>query len=192
LSYEHTYTNSLLSSAKELISAQRRAAYKKAHGRQGTSSSKIKPHLAMPSELITEASRELPHGSPLFKDAAKSADLLDETGLDTWDSGPPYPTGPPSDSPREVAYTKRLEEVMHGRRMRMLREQQLRWSDIPTKTLCETMNRGIVEWESGRVVVAEYSDGHRECAMAWIWLQWIAREVHGIHLEVSARLGSTV
>ncbi|KAF8232838.1 hypothetical protein L208DRAFT_1270165, partial [Tricholoma matsutake] len=154
-------------------SAQHHAAYKKAHGHQGTSS-KIEPHLAMPSELITEASQELPHYSPLFKDAAKSANLLDETGLDTWDSGPPYLTGPPSDSPHKVAFTKHLEEVMHGWCMHMLREQQLRWSNIPTKTLCEKMNRGIVEWESGRVVVAEYNDGHRECAMAWIWLQWSA------------------
>ena len=144
----------------------------------------------MPSKLITEASRELPHYSPLFKDAAKSADLLDETGLDTWDSGPPYPTGPPSDNPRKLAFTKRLEEVMHGRRMHMLREQQQRWSDIPTETLCEKMNRGIMEWESGESVIAEYNGGHRECAMARIWLQWIAREVHGIYLEISARLGT--
>jgi len=72
----------------------------------------------------------------------------------------------------------------------MLREQQLRWSDIPTKTLCEKMNRGIIEWESGRVVVAEYNGGHRECAMAWIWLQWIACEVHSIYLQVSARSGT--
>jgi hypothetical protein len=107
----------------------------------------------IPSKLITEASRELPYYSPLFKDAAKSADLLDETGLDTWDSGLPYPTGPPSDNPRELAFTKCLEEVMHRWCMHMLREQQQRWSNIPTKTLCKKMNRGIMEWESGEVVV---------------------------------------
>jgi len=60
----------------------------------------------MPSELIAEASQELPHNSPLFKDAAKSANLLDETSLDTWDSGPSYPMGPPSDNPHKLTLQK--------------------------------------------------------------------------------------
>jgi hypothetical protein len=103
-------------STKELIAIQRRIAYKKFHGCQGTSKPATQPPAPdSPQDLVAEALQlELPVTSALFQDAARSADLLDETGLDSWDLGPPYVTGPPLESNGELEYTRRLQCVMHG------------------------------------------------------------------------------
>ncbi|KAF9457043.1 hypothetical protein BDZ94DRAFT_1326559 [Collybia nuda] len=98
---------------KALIRAQRQTLYRKAHGRQGSSTSTSSHYL--PRNLLAAATTPLPETSHLFRQALRSTQLLDETGLDLWDTGPPYPTGTPSDTPHELRFTGRLEEVMHGR-----------------------------------------------------------------------------
>ncbi|KAF8224140.1 hypothetical protein L208DRAFT_1205712, partial [Tricholoma matsutake] len=75
----------------------------------------------IPEALISVALQQLPTELALFRNAAKSADLLDETGLDDWDTGPPYITGPPSDTSGEQAFTQCLIEVMHGHHLQMQR-----------------------------------------------------------------------
>jgi hypothetical protein len=179
-------------SSKELIAIQRRTAYKKVHGRQGTSKPTIRtPAPDPPQDLVAEALQlELPTTSALFQDAAQSADLLDETGLDSWDLGPPYVTGPPSESNGELEYTRRLQCVMHGRRLRMLREAEYSWRRVSTEVLEEMLDDTIVRWETGRLFVAHYRDGHRECTMAKLWLQLVAQEATSLHLTVCTRAGS--
>lgn len=90
-------------SSKVLISKQRYNAYWRMHGRQGSSQQN---QTRLPRDLIALALQELPIYSKFFRDASNSADLLDETGMDEWDGGPPYVTGPPSDTTREVLYTE--------------------------------------------------------------------------------------
>jgi hypothetical protein len=161
------YYQHLIFSAKELLYIQRYNAYWKAHGRQGTSGKgghtqrrRLSHYPHIPEALVSAALQPLPTDSALFKDAARSADLLDETGLDKWDTGPPYATGTPSDTPGERAFTQRLIEVMHGRRLRMQKEEEQSWCNVSYEVLIERMGVGITVWGVGRVFVAQYQDGH--------------------------------
>jgi hypothetical protein len=182
-------------SAKELIATQCCIAYKKAHSRQGMCTSSVAtiqlsaPDL--PQALVAEALQlKLPVTSTLFQDAAKSADLLDETGLDIWDLEPPYITGPPSESIGELEYTRCLQHIMHGRHSRMLREAECTWQQVSTEVLIEMLNDAITQWEVGKCFVAQYEDGHQEYAMAKLWLQWVAQEASSLHLTVHTRTRS--
>ena len=114
-------------SAKELIAIQHHIAYKKAYSHQGTCTFGVAtvkssaPNLSQ--ALVAEALQlKLPIASTLFQDAAKSADILNEIGLDIWDLGPPYITGPSLESIGELEYTWCLQHVMHGQHLQMLRE----------------------------------------------------------------------
>jgi hypothetical protein len=111
--------------------------------------------------------------------------MLDETGLDDWDGGPPYVTGPPSDTPREVQFTERMKEVVHGRRVRLQKDEEVVWQQLAVSDLTVLLYAAIDEWEVGRRFVTEYEDGHRECAMAEVWLQWVARRAYDLHSEIS-------
>ena len=179
---------SVLISAKELLHIQRYNAYWRAHGHQGTSGKPIQachqcPHI--PDALTLAALEELPTESPLFRDVAISAKLLDEMGLDEWDRGPPYYMDPSPDTPHEHAFMQHLIEVMHGRWLRMQREEEQSWCEDGYEELMARLERGIVEWEEGRAFVAQYQGGHQECVMARLWLGWIARGVHALNLEIS-------
>jgi hypothetical protein len=182
-------------SAKELIAIQCHIAYKKAHSRQGTCTSSVATVQSsapdLPQALVAEALQlELPVTSTLFQDAAKSADLLDKTGLEIWDLGPPYITGPPSDSIGELEYTQRLQHVMHRRHLPMLRETEYTWQQVSTEVLTEMLDNAITQWEVGKCFIAQYEDGHWECAMVKLWLQWVAQEASSLHLTVHTRTHS--
>ncbi|KAF9461343.1 hypothetical protein BDZ94DRAFT_1310616 [Collybia nuda] len=85
---------------KALIRAQWQTLYCKVHGRQGSTTRPISQ--CLPRNLLAAATAPLPKTSHLFHQALRSMQLLDETGLDLWDTGPPYPTGTPSDTPHEL------------------------------------------------------------------------------------------
>jgi hypothetical protein len=171
-----------ISSSKTLISIQRHAAYWRTHGRQGSSQQTC---LNLPKDLVALALQELPIHSTFFRDASKSAQMLDETGLDDWDSGPPYATGPPSDTPREVQFTERLKEVVHGRRVRLQKDEEVVWQRLTASDLTVLLHAAIDEWEIGYQFLAEYEDGDRERALAEVWLQWVARRAYHLHSEIS-------
>lgn len=139
----------------------------------------------MPKDLVTLAIQELPIHSTFFRAASKSAQLLDETGLDEWDGGPPYVTGPPSDTPQEVRFTERLKEVVHGRRVRLRKEEEVVWQQLSISELRVLLDAAVDEWEVGRRFLTEYKDGHREHIMAELWLQWVARRAYDLHSEIS-------
>jgi hypothetical protein len=109
---------------------------------------------------------------------------LDESGLDEWDGGPPYVTGPPSDTPQEIRFTERLTEVVHGRRVRLQKEADLGWQQLPLSDLKILLDVAVDEWEVGRQFVSEYKDGHRERVMATLWLQWVARRAYELYTEI--------
>lgn len=111
--------------------------------------------------------------------------MLDETGLGDWDDGPPYVSGPPSDTPREVQFTERMTEVVHGRHIRLQKNEEVVWQSLTILDLTMLLSAAIDEWEVGRRFLAEYNDGHRECVMAAVWLQWVARRAYNLHLEIS-------
>ncbi|KAF9458054.1 hypothetical protein BDZ94DRAFT_1325816 [Collybia nuda] len=157
---------------RELIKAQRYKSYHRVHGRQGSST----PYL--PQLLLTQAMIPLPETSPLFCQAVRSTQLLDETGLDIWDTGPPYATGPPSNSPRELIHTKRLVEVMHGRRARMQKEHEIEVALMSKEALWDRCQSAVAMWKATMVFLEEYKDGHRELTMAQLWVEWLAREAY--------------
>jgi hypothetical protein len=72
----------------------------------------------------------------------------------------------------------------------MLREAEYAWRQVSTEALKEMLDDTIMQWEIGKLFVAHYEDGHREHAMAKLWLQWVAQEAMSIHLTVCSRTGS--
>jgi hypothetical protein len=120
-----------------------------------------------------------------FRNALKSAEMLDKTGMDDWDRGPPYVTGLPFDTPREVQFTERMKEVVHGRRVCLQKDEEVVWQQFSVSDLTRLLHAAIDEWEVGRWFLTEYKDGHRERAMAEIWLQWVARRAYDLHSKIS-------
>jgi hypothetical protein len=175
-----------LSSSKSLISTQRYVTYWRVHGRQGSSPEQNPLCLPrLPKDLVALALQELPIGSIFFQRASKSAKLLDETGLDEWDGGPPYATGQPSEAPRELQFTERMQEVVHGRRIRLQIEEEAVWHQLTLSDLITMLYVAIDEWEIGHRFLAQYDDGHRESSMAAVWLQWAARRAYNLQSEIS-------
>jgi hypothetical protein len=177
--FEYNFNEHHMSSSKALISAQRCVAYWQTRGRQGST------RLRLPKNLVALAIQELPIHSHLFRAASESEQLLDETGLDDWNGGPPYVTGPPSDTPREVQFTERMKEVVHGRRVRLQNEEEEIWQRSSTSDLRRLLEAAVEEWKIGCQFLTEYEDGHREGVMAELWLQWVARRAYGLHSEIS-------
>ena len=139
----------------------------------------------MPKDIITLATQELPIHSNFFQAASKSKELLDETGLDEWDSGPPYVTGPQSDTPREVQFTERMKEVVHGRRVRLQKKEEEEWQQLSMFDIKSLLEATVEEWKIGHQFLTEYEDGHRERRMAELWLQWVARRAYNLYSEIS-------
>lgn len=174
-------------SHKERSKNYRQAAYRKAHGRQGSTPSTrgTSRIYTLPLALLAQAQMELPAEATLFQEAAKGADKLDESGLDEWDAGPPYATGMKTDTLVEMRFTLRLVEVMHGRRTRMARERWARWLEIPDFDFEQSFYNAVQNWEEANTFVESYLDGHRERVMAGLWLQWLAREAHSLYTHLN-------
>ena len=112
--------------AKELRSEQNRRAYRKRVGRHLRKDTVrqspppawrgLDPHISsvpvLPPALITYATMRLPT-SPMFLEAAQSADALDESDLPSWEEDPPYNAEPDS-TPEEDRFTHNLVDVMLG------------------------------------------------------------------------------
>ncbi|GLB38032.1 hypothetical protein LshimejAT787_0410830 [Lyophyllum shimeji] len=140
-----------------------------------------------PAELVTMALLPMPEASSFFQQASRSADLLDETGLDIWDAGPPYLSGPPSDTLHELEFTRRLEEVMHGWRTRLLRECEVTRASLPPSVVQEALVQAVGEWKIGSAFMdyyAGFEEGHREREMARVWVQWLAREAYSLYVAL--------
>jgi hypothetical protein len=119
-----------------------------------------------------------------FQAASKSAQLLDESGLNEWNGGPPYVTGPPSDTPQEICFTEHLTEVVHGRRVCLQKETNLVWQQLPLSDLKILLDAAVDEWKVGCRFISEYKDEHWKRVMATLWLQWVARQVYELYTEI--------
>jgi hypothetical protein len=125
--------------------------------------------------------KPLHEGSHLFRQATQSTQLLDETGLELWDTGPPYPAGAPSSTPREIVHTKRLVEVMHGRRVRMQGAHEVEEAGMSQQVLKDRSEAALEEWRVAVTFMESYNNSHCELAMARLWLQWLAWEALNYH-----------
>lgn len=140
----------------------------------------------------------LPEKEYLFREALRSADAVDESDLARWKQEPPFQDdGDTMDphSPRYMAFTKSLAEVLHSVR---LREQNQRDVQLREKfrgqrrDLLHALSEELVEawacWER----VVKFADERRydplnesrEYTMLHHYLQWVARTIcHLYHLK---------
>jgi hypothetical protein len=147
----------------------------------------------LPANILYLASLPLPEDGDLFKQALKSADALDESELDQWDRDPPYVVPGPQDTPSEIRWTGRLEEVMHGRRMRRQREvdkQRQRYYHGQETDLRNELERVVgqswADYDRIENIMRTYHGGTREMAMGLHLLRWKARDVYYTRLLLSS------
>lgn len=152
-------------------------------------------HTDLPQRLLDLAQKPLPT-SDLFHSAAGSPDALDESDLPTWDHPPPYNSLPPLATIEEERFTGKLDDVMHGRRLRESRvkekarmECRMR-GDLETlrKSLQEEVEEGLVGWTELDDIVSCFEGCNRHRTMAMNILQWSARSVHSLSIERQAAL----
>jgi hypothetical protein len=176
-------------------SLQNRAAYKHRHGRQGTDTTKIL--LTRPSAqevldpaLVTLALMPLPD-TYLFHEALCGEDALDESELGVWDAKPPYPlSSTPEDSTAEREFTRRLVEVMHGRRLRMQEENEKKrdklYGHVPSELkmgIYEDFVAGLRGCERTELFIKCFSSARASQAFQITehFLQWQARTVYMLY-----------
>jgi hypothetical protein len=102
------------------------------------------PDLAAPNDEIRNLYNvPLPDHEPLFRDALRSADALDEDGLLRWKKEPPFVEDEDLTDPYSaeyLAFTHSLTVVMHGIR---LREQKARDAQRKADFLEKGWNAGM-------------------------------------------------
>ncbi|KAJ7764551.1 hypothetical protein DFH07DRAFT_770410 [Mycena maculata] len=150
-------------------------------------------NLPTPTPRMLELSNQaLPFGSPLFKQALRSADALDESDLPRWKEAPPFVEDDDAMDPYSagyLAFTKSLAEVLHGVRLRdqNARDIELRMG-VSTKGLALVMHglqeevaKMWVRWERAEELLSEskYHPYHqsREHTMLLHHVQWLARTI---------------
>ncbi|KAJ7080174.1 hypothetical protein B0H15DRAFT_953665 [Mycena belliarum] len=153
----------------------------------------ILPDVPTPTPRMVELhGQALPVEEPLFQEALRSPDALDESDLPRWKHEPPFvedeETTDPF-SPAYLAFTKLLAVVLHGVR---LREQNAR--DVQLCEAVETKGRDAVvaqlqeevtalwgSWERVDTLLRarKYHPYHqsREYTMFEHYLQWLARTI---------------
>jgi hypothetical protein len=140
-------------------------------------------------ELYRQA---LPSDEPLFKEALRSPDAVDESDLVRWKEEPPFVEDEDATDPHSAAYlsfTKSLAAVLHGVR---LREQNA--EDIQLREAVYTKGRGVVmhqlqqtvttlwsRWARVETLLGEgkYHPYHQswEYTMLEHYVQWLARTI---------------
>ena len=171
-------------------SIRSRTAYYRKHTRRGP------PPFpkVLPPHLVALAQEPLPN-SELFRAVCRSADEYDESGLEQWDRNPPYSESKdpdPTDSPAERAWTLKLVDVVNGRRTREFAEftQSLadKYKDQPVvnyqRELQEDLIDGLGCYKDLEEVVRGYDGGAREVTMARNRLQWWARRLYWVYMEI--------
>jgi hypothetical protein len=176
----------------------RACARKPKHRRkEGKSLPKCIPGLAAPNSEIEDLYNiPLPDHEPLFREALRSPEALDESDLSRWKKDPPFEEDDDSTDPYSncyLAFTQLLITVMHGVR---LREQNAcdaqRRADFLEKGWSVAMEelrvevRGLLErWEIATRLSREhlYHPYHnsREHAMLDHYRQWLARTIFTLY-----------
>ncbi|KAK7062219.1 hypothetical protein R3P38DRAFT_2493406, partial [Favolaschia claudopus] len=212
-------------SAKHLTLLERASASREStskystspHGRANRTASKqqarrrraAKPSLSLPNllhgipppteRMLDLRDQPLPLDSPLFAQALRSADALDESDLGRWKAEPPFEEDGDLMDPHSDGYlrfTKSLSEVLHGVRVR---EQRLRDTSLQEEVARKGLQTVVCSiqaevrellrcWDRvDKLIRAQfYHPFHqsREFAMLEHYLQWLARSIcHFCYLE---------
>jgi hypothetical protein len=118
--------------------------------------------------------------TPIFQEAFRSADAMDESELPPYELDPPYmPPSYPTDTNREQDYTDKMVEVLHGR---LMRERQTfedhRMRSLSREGLRREREQEFVtllgKWKALNTYLEGYQAGQREMKMALHLLQWRA------------------
>ncbi|KAJ7091548.1 hypothetical protein B0H15DRAFT_799982 [Mycena belliarum] len=170
--------------------ASRRPAHRR---KQAPPPPSIFPNVPKPIQRMVELySQALPFDEPLFKEALRSPDALDESDLARWKEEPPFIEDNDTTDPFSttyLAFTKSLGVVLHGIR---LREQNTR--DIELREAVATKGQDVVvaqlqqevtglwgSWERADALLRarKYHPYHhsREYMMLEHYLQWLARTI---------------
>lgn len=182
-----------------------RNQYRKRLGRDYISVqiSSTPPSLAtLPTSLRAQAEIPLPDTCYLFKEALKGPAYIDESDLLRWDGGPPYDNDPSfnGNTPEDQAHTVRLRQVLHGRNLRLQREDdQKRAEEVcgvkdarrVRKHLQATIVNMLDEWLALEHFLPDYKGTTREIEIAHLFTQWHARTI--VHyVEIVSRLTLTI
>lgn len=170
------------------------STYWQAKGRQGSETSRPPPAtLALPPldpALVRLATESLPENSPLFQRALNHPELVDDSDVSHWDTGPPYATlnTTSTASPSEMDWTAKLVEIWHGRRLRLQREDAgkrredfVRNRSAAMRTMKEEAERLTEDWFDTRAFLVHHHEGARETWMAEVFHQWQAREIYHLY-----------
>ncbi|KIN98610.1 hypothetical protein M404DRAFT_157473 [Pisolithus tinctorius Marx 270] len=146
---------------------------------------------SLPPALIAYATIPLPM-SPLFLEAAESADALDESDLLKWEREPPYTYAKPDPTPEEQRFTRNLVDVMLGRHARLLgeadthRAKHLENGDHQQvfTELMGNIAEKLVRWSAiYDTIGGPGMSDNRNIRMAACWLQWQAQDIYHITQE---------
>ncbi|KAJ6469414.1 hypothetical protein C8R45DRAFT_1105272 [Mycena sanguinolenta] len=138
----------------------------------------------------------LPDHEPLFQEALRSPDALDESDLARWKKEPPFVEDEDSTDPYSneyFAFTKSLVTVLHGVRLREQKTRDARrrveflekgWKAAVAE-LREEVRSLLARWEIVTRLSREqhYHPYHasREHAMLEHYLQWLARTIYSLY-----------
>lgn len=183
-----------LLSGKTARKEQNRRAYMRAHGRKTGLSTPTEQ--TTPLDVYSQANFTLPDSS-LFHQALRSADELDESEFIIWDALPPYSQTPPPDTQRERAYTENLGDVMHGRRLRLQRDDQARrWERVASREreavraeIIGKIAAGQQRWRALTSTLDGFQGCARHLSVAQINLHWEARLICSLEYELRALEG---
>ncbi|KAJ7239576.1 hypothetical protein B0H12DRAFT_1228040 [Mycena haematopus] len=154
---------------------------------------------ALNTEIEKWYNTPLPENEPLFKEALRSADALDESDLMRWKTEPPFVEDDDTTDPYSAGYLKythSLTHVLHGVRLREQNAEDLRWRAkfaedgwvAALHDLKEEVQLLLERWERMEDLSTRrpYHPFHasREHAMFQVYVQWLARTIfHQYYLK---------
>lgn len=147
----------------------------------------------LPKKLLELAQKPLPT-SDLFNMSANDADALDESDLPAWDHPPPYTSPPPPSTANEDHFTENMVDVMHGRRQRQSKKMEKDRMDKCIGDEMEDVKQMLQDklladrdgWVDLNTLVESFVGCDRHRLMAENYLQWSARRVHALSIELQA------
>jgi hypothetical protein len=151
----------------------------------------------LPARLIAATESPLPT-SPLFRQAALSADALEDTDYDDlklarFDGCPPYQQSPESMS--TLPDIDRLMDALHGRQLRQQREYENkrlgRYKTVPSAAFEEEVHTAMMnylqEWKAiGVVLDAPPLDLEFDITLGRHAQEWYARRCYSLYQDFKA------
>ncbi|KAJ7652997.1 hypothetical protein B0H17DRAFT_1147188 [Mycena rosella] len=150
--------------------------------------------LPLDSEIEHLASVPLPDSHPLFREALRKADALDESDLGRWKVEPPFFEDDDASDPYSHQYlhfTQSLASVLHGVRLRKQNERdverrtyfKMSGKEAAVRVLRAEVADLLTGWERVKAICTYYNAYHnsRECSMYQHFIQWQARTIYHLY-----------